>query len=195
MKPEQEKYKGLPINPETGLPFPSTLSRLKEEENRKARENERGKIFLPTPKQAPAGVMTALIEYSAGDATNIALLLDNIEDLPKYEIEFKIATGKDFDMLYYRLIALAKNKGAESIPKPESIGVFERHQIVLPCCGFRLHYSNLEAITTCLGCGKKHELPTLTPLLKKLLKENPDLKNNQSRIKSMWDLFTGMRGK
>ncbi len=149
------------------------------------------------PNRPNPSLLAALTHFAGGevDPAELDLLLSavNSDKLKDAAEEFEIQTGRDSRLYLRKLTAMAlpRNRPPEKPPAPDA---FERHSINLPC-GDRIHYSNIEVVTTCLKCGSKFSFLELVPALAKLLKDNPDLSDNSTHARSRMDIFQGLRGK
>jgi hypothetical protein len=152
---------------------------------------------LDVPKPVPQNLLTALMKFAGGEIepAELDLLLDAIskDTLKAVYEEFEILSGKDSRLYARKLTSLAINRRAPP-EKPPTPDAFERHSITLPC-GDKLHYSNVEIISTCLRCGAQFNIMELVPALKKLLGSNPDIVQNSTQARSRFDVFNGLRGK
>jgi len=158
---------------------------------------EKLNIHTDVPNQIDRSILSALIHFAGGEVTpvEIDVLMEAVakDTLKTASEEYEIATGQDFRRIQRKIVAMAIARAPQRVGKPMR-DEFEVHSIILPC-GHSKHVSDIEITTTCNQDGRRFGLLELVPLIAKLLDEHTELKNNSTRAKSRFDIFSGLRGK
>ena len=153
-----------------------------------------GKIFLDKRNTGSPSLLQALSSFQNGDVhpDNLAVLFHAMDDQSIFPVgeEWEIQYGRSFKVLFRRLEMI---RAGQSRPEPKPLAdAFEAHRITLPC-GDKIHYSNVEPVTTCHQCGSKFTMEEIYPKVIELMEKNPELSQNQAKSRSRMDLWNALK--